>query len=47
MKPFTWTDYPMQVKLQTEMVHTHRQCGEEGATAPLKTQDAKEIWLNT
>ena len=29
------------------MVHPHRQCGEEGATAPLQLQEAEEIWLVT
>ena len=28
-------------------IHPHRQCGEEGATAPLQTQEAEEIWLGT
>ena len=32
---------------QTEMVHPHRQSGEEGATAPLQPQEAEEIWLVT
>ena len=32
---------------QTEMVHPHRQYGEEGAIAPLQLQEAKEIWLVT
>jgi hypothetical protein len=32
---------------QTEMVHPHRQCGEEDATAPLQLQEAEEIWLVT
>jgi hypothetical protein len=32
---------------QTEMVHSHRQCGEEGSTAPLQTQEAEEFWLVT
>ena len=29
------------------MVHQHRQCGEESATAPLQPQEAEEIWLVT
>jgi hypothetical protein len=29
------------------MVPLHRQCGEEGATAPLQPQEAKEICLVT
>ena len=29
------------------MVHPHRQCGEEGATAPLQPQEAEEICLVT
>ena len=32
---------------QTEMVHPHRQCGKEGATAPLQPQEAEEILLVT
>ena len=32
---------------QTELVHPHRQRGEEGATAPLQPQEAEEIWLVT
>ena len=32
---------------QTEMVHTHKQHGEEGAAAPLQTQEADEIRLVT
>ena len=31
----------------TEMVHPHRQRGEEGATAPLQPQEAEEILLVT
>ena len=30
---------------QTEMVHAHRQCGEEDATAPLQPQEAKKCDL--
>jgi hypothetical protein len=30
---------------ESEMVHPHRQCGEEGATAPLQPQEAEEICL--
>ena len=29
------------------MVQPHRQCGEEGATAPLQSQEAEEMWLVT
>jgi hypothetical protein len=29
------------------MVHPHRQCGEEGVTAPLQPQEAENIWLVT
>ena len=29
------------------MDHSHRQCGEEGATEPLQPQEAEEIWLVT
>ena len=32
---------------QTEMVHPHRQCGEEGATVPCQPQEAEEIWRVT
>ena len=32
---------------QTEMVHPHRQCGEEGAAAPLQPQETEKIWLVT
>ena len=32
---------------QTEMVHPHRQCGEEAATASLQPKEAEEIWLVT
>jgi hypothetical protein len=30
-----------------KMVHPHRQRGEEGATVPLQTQEAEEMWLVT
>ena len=30
---------------QTEMVHPHRQRGEEDASTPLQPQEAEEIWL--
>ena len=29
----------------TEIVHPHRQCGEEGAKTPLQPQEAEEMWL--
>ena len=29
------------------MVHPHRQCGEEGTTAPLQPLEAEKIWLVT
>jgi hypothetical protein len=32
---------------KTEMVHAHRQCCEEGATAPLEPPEAEEMWLVT
>ena len=31
----------------TEMVHPHRQRGEEGATVHIQPQEAEEIWLVT
>ena len=32
---------------ESQMVHPHRECGEEGATAPLHPQEADEICLVT
>ena len=32
---------------QTEMVHPHKWCCEEGTTVPLQPQEAEEIWLVT
>ena len=32
---------------QTEMVHPHKQCGEDDATAPLQTQESEEMWFVT
>ena len=29
------------------MVHPHRQCGEDGVTAPLQPQEDEEMWLVT